>query len=178
MFNYSNTVIWLWLIKYWNRSSPRVVYWKTLASFYPPITTWSGAEHRLWLTRKTTALPPRKLLNHSLLFVSSHRISFSYVWLWKICISTSCCLSEPLSPSHAWNQSICLLSNSDYSRSVPWLQPETGRCLLICGLNTETGKFQGSYQGYLKSAAPFLSRFIIRFVLYSAVEFGRPCMLI
>lgn len=168
MFNYSNTAIWLWLIKYWNRSSPRGVK-KDVGFILSLYTTWSGAGRRLRLTSKQTHYHHYKLLNHILLlktefpFTSPDRISLSRVWIRKKIISlTSCCFSEPSSLSRAWNQCARLLSESDYSRSVPWLQPETGHCLLICGLNTETGKSQGSYQGYLESAAPFYDRFIIK----------------
>lgn len=61
--------------------------------------------------------------------------------------------------SHAWEQCACLLLKTDYTRSVFWLQWATRHYLLICGLNTETGKSQGSYQGYLEplaSAVTFL----------------------
>lgn len=51
--------------------------------------------------------------------------------------------------SRASNQCACLLSKSDYTRSALWLQLTTRHCLLICAPNTETGKSQGSYQGYL-----------------------------
>lgn len=47
------------------------------------------------------------------------------------------------------NQCACLLSESDYTRSALWLQLATRHCLLIWAPNTETGKSQGSYQGYL-----------------------------
>lgn len=53
--------------------------------------------------------------------------------------------------SCAWHWCARLLSKSDYTRSAFWLQLTTQHCLLIWGLNTEAGRAQGSYRGYLEA---------------------------
>lgn len=131
-------------------------------------TTWSGAGGRLPLASKRDTWPSHKLLNH--ICLKKIQFPFFLVWTGRIYSLTPCCFSESSSLSRAWNHSARLLSKSDYSRSAPWLQPETEHRLLICGLSTERSKSQGSYQGYLKSAAPFFDRFYKVSLKYSAAS--------
>ncbi len=189
MFNYSDTVIWLLLIKYWNRSGPGGTLKDT--GFNSSLNmSWSGAGRRQWLTSKqvnTDKQPPHKLFNDifclkevQFLFDSPHGKSVSHVRIGNLFLDLP--LLKMSSLSRAWNQRACLLSKSDYTRSTFWLQSATGRCLLICGLNTETGKSQGSYQGYLGALKvhcpiswPFCNQVSYKCTL---VELVHPCMLI
>lgn len=171
MFNYSDTVIWLWLIKYWNRGGPGGTP-KDSGFTLSWNTTWSGTGCRLWLASKqvnTDTQPPHKLFIDIRIFCLK-RIQFPFAGPRGKSVSHACIgnlfldllLLKMSSLSCAWNQCACSLSKSDYTRSAFWLQLATGRCLLICGLNTETGKSQGSYQGYLGATAPFLNHFVIK----------------